>query len=146
MDTKEWGLFSFITSSGYYKKNQMDIDIEKIKDLYFNNGYIKVALGEPQIQLTSDKKGMFITITVSEGDQYKVSSIELTGNKVFTEDVVRKRITMAPDKPFSKENLRKDIFSISELYSETGYALITVTPDVIPDESKKLVKLVLNIR
>ncbi len=145
MDTKERGLFSFITSSGYYKKDQMNIDIEKIKDLYFNNGYIKVALSEPQIQLTSDQKGMFITITISEGDQYKVSSIELTGNKVFTEDAVRKRITMLPDKPFSKEKLRKDIFSISELYSETGYALITVNPDVIPDESKKLVKIVLNI-
>ena len=145
MDTKERGLFSFITSSGYYKKEQMDIDIEKIKDLYFNNGYIKVALGEPQIQLTDDRKGMFITIRISEGQQYKISSIELTGNTVFPDDAVRKRITMLPDEPFSKEKLRKDIFSISELYSETGYALITINPDVVPDESKKLVKLVLNI-
>lgn len=144
-DTKEWWMFSFITSSGYYKKDQMDVDIEKIKDLYFNNGYIKVAVGEPQIRLTDDKKGMFITISISDGDQYTVSSIEITGNKVFPEDAVRKRITMLPDKPFSKEKLRKDIFSISELYSETGYALITVNPDVIPDESKKQVKLVLNI-
>jgi outer membrane protein insertion porin family len=145
MDTKEWWMFSFITSSGYYKKDQMDVDIEKIKDLYFNNGYIKVAVGEAQIRLTDDKKGMFITISISEGDQYSVSSIEITGNKVFPEDAVRKRITMLPGKPFSKEKLRKDIFSISELYSETGYALITVNPDVIPDENKKQVKLVLNI-
>lgn len=145
MDTKEWGWFSFITSSGYYKKDQMNADIEKIKDLYFNEGYIKALLGEPEIQLTDDRKGMFITISVSEGDQYKLSSIELTGNTVFSEDTIRKRITMLPDKPFSKEKLRKDIFSISELYSETGYALITVNPDVIPDESKKMVKLILNI-
>ncbi len=145
MDTGERGLFSFITSSGYYRKDRMDIDMEKIKDLYLNNGYIKVAVGEPQITLTHDKRDMFIKIPVSEGDQYLVSSIEVTGNTVFPEDAVRKRLTMLPDKPFSKEKLRKDIFSIAELYSETGYALITVNPDVIPDESRKMVKVVLNI-
>ncbi len=145
METKERGLFSFITSSGYYKKNQMDVDVEKIKDLYFNNGYIKVALGEPRIALTEDQRGMMLTIPISEGDQYSISSIEITGNTVFSEDAIRKKITMVPFKPFSKEKLRKDIFSLSEMYSETGYALITVNPDVIPEEGKKMVRVVLNI-
>lgn len=145
METAEWWIFSFITSSGYYKKDRMDSDIEKIRDLYFNNGYIKVTVGEPKIQLTDDKKGMIITIPVSEGDQFKVSSVEFSGNKVFGDDMIKKRITLLPDKPFSKETLRKDILSISELYSENGYAIITVTPDLIPDESKKVVKVFLKI-
>jgi len=145
METKEWWLFSFILSSGYYKKERMDIDIEKIRDLYFNNGYIKVAVGEPKIRLTEDNRGMSITIPVSEGDQYKISSIEFSGNKVFDDGAIKKRITMTPEKPFSKQNLRKDIISISELYSENGYALITVTPDLIPDDSKKIVRVLLKI-
>ena len=145
METKEWWLFSFITSSGYYQKERMDTDIERIRDLYFNNGYIKVAVGEPVIKLTEDRKGMIITVPVSEGDQFIVSSVELTGNKAFDNNRIEKRITMLPGKPFSKETLRKDILSISELYSENGYALITVTPDLVADESKKLVKLVLKI-
>ncbi len=45
----------------------------------------------------------------------------------------------------ARRHLKKDIFAISELYSEHGYALITVTPDLIPDESKKLVKIALKI-
>jgi outer membrane protein insertion porin family len=143
METREWWIFSFITSSGYYKKEQMESDIEKIRDLYFNNGFIKVAAGEPQIKLIEDR--MFITITVSEGDQYNVSSIEISGNKVFSLDEIRKRITLTPGKPFSKQTLGKDIFSISELYSENGYALITVTPDLVPEEDKKLVRVILNI-
>ena len=145
METKEWWLFSFITSSGYYQKERMEMDVERIRDLYFNNGYIKVVIGEPAIRLTEDKKGMTITIPVSEGDQYRVSSISLSGNKVFGDDVIRKRISMAPEKPFSKGTLRKDILSISELYSENGYALITVTPDLVPDENKKLVQVALKI-
>lgn len=145
MSTKEWGIFSFITSSGYYRKDQMDMDIEKIRNLYFDRGYIKVAIGEPEIKLTSDKKGMNITIPVSEGDQFKISSVEFSGNKVFGDDEIKKRITLIPNTPFSKATLRGDILSISELYSENGYAAATITPDLIPDENAKLVKVSLRI-
>ncbi len=145
IEIKEWWLFSFVTSSGYFKKEGMEADIERIRNLYFNNGFIKVAVGEPKIQLTDDKKGMVITIPISEGDQFNISSIEFSGNKVFTEDEIKKRTTMELNKPFSKENLKRDIISISELYSENGYALITVSPELIPDESKKLVRVLLAI-
>ena len=145
MGTKEWTILSLVTSSGYYKKDQMDLDIEKIRDLYFNNGYIKVTVGEPKITLTPDKKGMIITISISEGPQFNVSSVKFSGNKVFSDDVIRGKITLTPNKPFSKQQLRSDILSIVELYSENGYAVATVTPDLIPDENNKLVEVSLKI-
>ena len=145
METKEWWIFSFITSSGYFKKERMEIDIERIRDLYFNNGFIKVAVGEPMIKLTKDKEAMIITIPISEGDQFIVSSVDVTNNKVFTDDEIKEKITMVPNKPFSKATLRKDIFSISELYSQNGYALITVIPDIIPDETTKSLEVILKI-
>ena len=145
MGTKERWLFSFITGSGYYKKDQMNADIERIRDLYFDNGFIKVAVGEPSIKLTDDKKGMMITIPISEGDQYSISSVEFSGNKVFSDDEIKKRITLTPNTTFNKSDLRKNILSISQLYSENGYAVTTITPDLIPDESKKLVTVTLKI-
>jgi len=145
MDTGEWWIFSFITSSGYYKKDRMEADVEKIRDLYFNNGYIKAVVSDPKVQLIPDKKGIVITISISEGDQYKISSVDFSGNKVFSDDEVRGKITMLPNKPFSKENLRKDIIAISDLYSENGYAIASVTPDLIPDESQRLVRVFLKI-
>jgi outer membrane protein insertion porin family len=145
MKTKKWWMFSFITSAGYFQKEQMDLDIERIKDLYYNNGYINVVVGEPKIQLTENKKGMIITISVSEGDQFTVSSVDIAHNEVFSDEEIMKRVTMVPGKPFSKETLSKDIYSISELYSENGYALVTVLPDIRPDEETKSLELVLNI-
>src|SRR4030043_184680 len=145
MSTRKWSIFSFITSSGYYKKDQMDIDLEKIRDLYFNNGYIKVAVGEPKINLTADRKEMVITILIAEGSPYNISSVKFSGNKIFSDDIIKGKITLAPNKPFSKQQLRKDIFSIAELYSENGYAVATVTPDLIPDENNKLVEVFLKI-
>jgi outer membrane protein insertion porin family len=145
IETKEWWIFSFVTSSGYYQKARMDADLERIRDLYFNNGFIKVAVGNPDVRLTEDKEGMTISIPVSEGDQYTISSVECSGNTVFQDEEIKKMVTMSPEQLFSKEVLRKDILAISDLYSESGYALITVTPDLVPDEENRLVKVVLKI-
>jgi outer membrane protein insertion porin family len=145
IETKEWWIFSFVTSSGYYQKARMDADLERIRDLYFNNGFIKVAVGNPDVRLTEDKEGMTISIPVSEGDQYTISSVEFSGNSVFQDEEIKKMVTMSPEQLFSKEVLRKDILAISDLYSESGYALITVTPDLVPDEENRLVKVVLKI-
>lgn len=145
MATKEWWLFSFITSSGYYKKEQMESDIGKIRNLYFNSGYIKVVVAEPEIEVDKDKRAMTIILRVSEGDQYRLSAITFTGNKVFNDETIRKKIQIQPDSVFNKSLLEKDIQAISNLYSENGYAMISAVPDLIPDEKNKTVQVTLTL-
>lgn len=141
LKTSEWSILSLITSSGYYKKDTMSTDMEAIKDLYFNNGFIKVAVADPVIKLTDDKKGIIITIQVSEGDQFRVSSINITDNKSFTDADIRKKITMLTGSIFSKEVLKKDITSITDLYTQNGYALANIYPDIASDDATKQVKI-----
>ena len=145
MDTKEWWLFSFVTSSGYYKKDQMTKDIEKIKNLYFDNGYIKVMAAEPEITLDKQKKGMTINIRISEGDLYKLTSMNFAGNKAFDNETIQKKIKLVPNTVFRKSLLEKDMRAISDLYSENGYALVSVMPDLSPDDSNKTVAVTLHI-
>jgi outer membrane protein insertion porin family len=145
METKEWWLFSFITSSGYYKKDQMENDIEKIKNLYFDNGYIKVIVAEPEIKIEKAKKGMTITIGISEGEQYRISAIDITGNKVYDTETLMKKVTIRPGSVFNKSDLEKDIQAISSLYSDNGYALVSVVPDLIPSDKDATVRVTLNI-
>jgi outer membrane protein insertion porin family len=145
MKTSERGLFSFILGGGYYKKDEMKADLERIKDLYYNNGYIKVTVGEPSIQLTDDKEGMRITIQVAEGEQFRVSSVEIAGNKAFSEEELRKLIKLSPKSIFNKEILRKDVTAITDQYSNNGYALVVISPDLIPNEETKETKVVYRI-
>ncbi len=145
MDTKEWWLFSFVTSSGYYRKDQLISDTEKIKNLYFDNGYIKVLIAEPEITLEKQGKSMTIKIRISEGDQYKLSSVNFAGNKVYDNEAIQKRIKLGPGMVFRKTLLEKDLRSISDLYSENGYALVSVIPDLSPDDSNKTVAVILHI-
>ncbi|MCI0468949.1 MAG: outer membrane protein assembly factor BamA, partial [Nitrospirae bacterium] len=141
MSTSEWKITSFVLSGGYYKKEELKVDIEKIKDLYYNNGYLKITVSEPVIQLTADKKGMKILIAVSEGEQFKVSSVEITGNKVYSTNELTPLVKTMPNAVFNKELLKKDVAAISERYTNNGYALISVVPDLQPDETKKETKV-----
>lgn len=142
MKTTERGLLSFITGKGYYKKDVMKEDIERIKDLYHNNGFIKVTVGEPIIQLTDDREAMKISIQVSEGEQFKVSDIGIEGNRTFSEEEIRKLIRLSTKKPFNKELMKKDINAITEKYTDNGYALVSISPDLVPDEDKKETKVI----
>lgn len=145
MRTSEWAIYSFLTSSGYYKKETMNKDIEAIKDLYFNRGYIKAIIAEPEIKLTADKKGMIIEIQIFEGNQYRVSGIEIAGNKAFSEADIRKKVSLKTGDYFSRETLKKDITALTELYTQNGYAMANVFPDIIPDEKNKEVKVIYKI-
>ena len=145
MDTGAWWLFSFITSSGYYKKEQMEKDVEKIKNLYFEEGYIKAVVAEPEVSIDKDKRGMTITIRVSEGDRYSISGEDFTGNKIYDAEAIRKLISLKPGAVFKKSSIEKDIQAITNLYTDNGYALATVTPDLLPDEKDKTVKITLVI-
>jgi outer membrane protein insertion porin family len=145
METGEWGIFSFLTSTGYFKKDRMENDILKIKGLYFDNGFIKVAIAEPEINLDTNKKNMTITIRIAEGDQFKVSSIEFTGNKVYDDEILRKKITLTPGTVFSKTTIEKNINAVSSIYSESGYALVSVVPDLVTNDNNKTVQVLLKV-
>ncbi|MCE5194519.1 MAG: outer membrane protein assembly factor BamA [Nitrospiraceae bacterium] len=143
--TTDWWIFSFITSSGYYKKAEMNSDVEKIKDLYYNKGFINIAVSEPKIELNKGKDRMVITITVSEGKQYKVASVNITGYKAYKEEELKPLIELKANDVFNRRILRQDINELTEAYSEKGYALASVSPEVLPDDSKLNVKITYKI-
>ena len=145
METKEWWLFSFLSSGGYLKKDQLDADMDRVRNLYFNNGFLKVVVGEPEIVVDKEKKGMTINLRIAEGGQYKVASLNFLGNKLYDVDTIRKKTTLKPDSLFQKNILEKDMFAISDLYSRNGYALVSVVPNLTPDEQNKTVQVTIGI-
>ncbi len=145
METKEWWLFSFVTSSGYFRRDTLDADMDRIKNLYFNEGFIQVVAAEPEISVNPDKKAMTIKLRISEGDRFRVSSVNVSGNVVHDKEALMKKVTLAPNAVFSKKVLEKDMRAISDLYSQHGYAMVLVTPDLVPNEADKTVRVVINV-
>lgn len=147
MKTGKWSIFNFLTGKkGYYEKKRLEADIDRIKNLYFDKGYIQAAVSEPEVELTADKKKMIITIRVSEGDRFNLRSLDISGNTIFTEKEIRQELKSEPGEVFSKGRLQEDIATITDMYGEKGYAAANVVPDVVPNEAEKVVDVDLNIR
>lgn len=145
MKTKERWLFSFLTGSGIYQREQIRADLERVKELYQNKGYIHAAVSEPEVTLSPDKEDLTVQISISEGDQYKVGELKITGNPVFSADELFKKMETATGKVFSKGALRNDIDRIIDLYMDKGYARADVNPLVDVDQPGKIANITLSV-
>ncbi len=137
MKSTTWGLVSFITKKGYFKRADVMADSDRIKEVYFNHGYIQAAVSEPVIRFSKDRKWATLVYHVSEGGRFRVSKIEFSGNKVFATDELRKLLETRTGQPVSRAKIRDDVVAMTEKYSERGYAVVSVNPDVVPDLEKK---------
>jgi outer membrane protein insertion porin family len=145
MKTRKWWIFSFITSSGVYKEDEMKNDVERIRELYHSKGYISVKISEPEITLSTDKKRIFIKISLSEGQQFIVGNVAYRGNTVFGNTKLYQHTKTATGKIFNRSALRNDIDSILDLYLEKGYARADISPAIDVNEEEKLVNITLSI-
>ncbi len=128
METREGGLFSFLTNSGTFKEQSFEIDLERLSAYYYDKGYINVKVSQPQLRLSRDKQYLFVTIPIDEGARHTVRSIEVTGDFIRDKQVLRDMITLAPEDIFSFTTLRGDITRLKDLYQDDGFAYANVNP------------------
>ncbi|MHB8482377.1 MAG: outer membrane protein assembly factor BamA, partial [Nitrospiria bacterium] len=138
-------LTSWVTDRGIYKAEEGQNDSERIKELYLNNGYLTVQVGPPEVTLTPDKKWFNLKFIVSEGPQFTVKKITVSGNTLFPSDEILKKMKTQEGEIFKRDVLRQDISALTDLYGEKGYAFFNATPQFITDNAARTVDLNLDI-
>ncbi|MRR05388.1 MAG: outer membrane protein assembly factor BamA [Deltaproteobacteria bacterium] len=141
METKEKWFLSWITGAGTYKEAVLKNDLGRIADLYFNNGYINVKVGEPQVTLLPDKSGLMVMIGITEGDQFRSGSIDFKGDLLLGTEELRSKIKLKTGEVFSREVLRGDVFALTDVYADMGYAFANVSPLSKVDLEKKTIDI-----
>ena len=145
MKSKPRTFFSFLFKSGYFKKDDLQADSERIRGLYYDHGYIQAVVSEPQTTLSADRKWATVTYKIDEGVQFKVSKIAITGNKIVSTEDLRKLLSTETGKPISRKLVRQDVVDLTERYSEHGYALAVINPEIVPNVSKRTVDITYQI-
>lgn len=128
MITQEGSFFSFLSGSGSYKQEAFDRDIQVINLLYYNEGYVQVKIDRPQVYVTPDKKSIYITIRVEEGEQFKVGRVDFAGDLLFSEAELFESTNIEDKGIFSYETLQKDLSAIQAKYGDLGYAYANIIP------------------
>ncbi|MCG9738693.1 outer membrane protein assembly factor BamA [Shewanella insulae] len=137
-----WDLFG----ERRYQKQKLQADLETIKTFYHNRGYIRFEVTSTQVAMTPDRKGLYITINVNEGEQYKVKEVNLTGDLMGREEVMEKILPIKVGDTYNGA----DVTFTEEMYGKYlgrfGYAYPEVkTYPEIDDETKE-VALNVNIK
>lgn len=145
MKTKEKGLLWWLTGAGKLESDILDVDINHIKSLYFDNGYVTVKVSEPEITLSKDKKSIQITIRIDEGEQYSLGSLDIQGDILTTKEKLLKGLKSRVNKVYRASLIQKDLLWLTDQYTDKGYAYADVEPLTMLDQEKKLVHLTFKI-
>src|SRR5690606_6241449 len=115
-----------------YSREKLSGDLEKLNSFYLDRGYVDFSIDRTQIEISPDKRDMFITAGNTEGDQYRVSKVELTDETVLPRDEVEMRLLVREGEVFSLRppDATSDASGLTP--SDIGYALVrgAVMPDL----------------
>ncbi len=141
METESETWFSFLDESGIYKKDILKLDLLRIEAYYQDQGFVKVRVLDPKIDINRKDKAIYITIPIQEGPQYRIGKIKVTEDDTYSEEELLSVVKLKPGDIYDISKLRKDIITITDLYSARGYAYADVLPATQLDDAKKLVDL-----
>jgi len=134
-------LLSFYTKDDQYSKQKLQADLETLRSYYLDRGYINFNIESTQVAITPDKKDIYVTINVKEGDIYKLEKVKLAGNLVVAPPELIKLVKVGPGETFSRKNATETSKAISDRLGDDGYAFANV--NMVPEinEAKKTVDM-----
>jgi len=145
MQTKEGGAFSWITGSGSYREAIFDRDIAAMTFYYGTLGYVKARFGKPEVTVSPDRKFIYLTFGVEEGDQYFVGDINFSGDLLFTRAELEEDIKLVKGEVFNTDTLRRETLRYTDKYSDLGYAFANVVPQPNIHEDTKTVDVTFDV-
>lgn len=134
-------LFSFFSKADQYSRQKLSADLETLRSHYLDHGYVNFNIDSTQVSITPDKKDIYITINITEGQQYTISGVKLAGELIVPEDDLFKLISVRKGSLFSRKDITNSSSGISDRLGNEGYAFANVNsiPDI--DEKNRTVAL-----
>ena len=134
-------LLSFYTKDDQYSKQKLQGDLETLRSYYLDRGYINFNVDSTQVAITPDKKDIYVTVNVKEGDVYKLAKVKLAGTLVVAPEQLIKLVSVGPGEIFSRKNATETSKAIQDRLGDEGYAFANV--NMVPEinEAQKTVDM-----
>tara|TARA_B110000858_G_scaffold198235_2_gene263419 strand:- start:3199 stop:5874 length:2676 start_codon:yes stop_codon:yes gene_type:complete len=131
---KPW--YKILSSMDRYSREQFTGDLERLESFYLDNGFVEFNIDSTPISITHDRKEVYITINVTEGDLYIVDEVELAGDLVDAEPLLRAAVYVRPGQIYSQGLVTGTEEIMVQFLGNLGYAFAEVTgvPEVDEDD------------
>ena len=122
MSLTEPGVFTWFSGSDNYETEKLSADVEAIRSYYLNRGYVNVEVSEPQVELSENLEVVFITITVNEGQEFRVGAVNVGGDQPIDLSAAVEEMTLQTGEIFSRRLVNEAVNTMSEKLGDAGYA------------------------
>lgn len=130
METRRRWFMSWLTGSGRFDETKFHDDLDRLRVLYQNEGYLDVSIPEANVTLEYPRdNSMLITVRIDEGRQYRVGDIRMEGNTIFNDFQLFTALQLLPGDVFSPKILDEDIETLTNIYGSVGYLDTFIRPD-----------------
>ena len=135
------GLLSFFTKDDQYSKQKLSGDLEALRSYYLDNGYLNFNVDSTQVSITPDKKDIYITINISEGEPFTVTEVRLAGDLIVPKEALFGLVEIGAGDLFSRKKVTDTSKRLTDRIGEEGYSFgnVNAIPDI--DQAGKTVAL-----
>ena len=130
LDTGGW--LSWYTKSDRYSRTKLNADIETLRSYYLSRGYLEFKVETTQVAISPDKQSIAITLNVTEGERFVVSSVKLDGNYLGKEEEFKSLVTIKPGEPYNADAVAETTKAFTDYFGTFGFAFAKVeaTPEI----------------
>lgn len=139
LKTTNW--LSFFRNDDKYAREKLSGDLERLRSYYLDRGYINMDIASTQVSITPDKKHVYITVNVDEGDKYRIRDVNLSGDLRVPEEDVRALMLVKPGQVFSRKVLTTTSDLITRRLGNEGYTFANVNAVPQVHEEDKTVSI-----
>tara|TARA_B100000963_G_scaffold52964_1_gene41091 strand:- start:5480 stop:7909 length:2430 start_codon:yes stop_codon:yes gene_type:complete len=145
-ELSEGSFFSFLNNDNQYSREKLQGDIESLEAFYMDRGYLKFSIESSQISLSRDKKSIYISFNVNEGEKYSIQEVTLIGEIPFDESAYNNITSPLVDQTYSQAQITSIEGFFTNVLGNMGYAFAEVSGNPEIDEDTNQVDLIFTIQ
>ena len=135
LDTANW--LSWIRQDDRYAKESLSGDLETLRSFYMDQGYADFRVESTQVAISPNKKDIYVTIGLHEGEQYTISETKVVGKMVIPEEQLSALVLAQPGEIFNLQRLTQSKEFMEFRLGEQGYSNAEIDPVPTLDHENK---------
>ena len=135
------GWLTWYTKRDQYSRPKLAGDLEKLRSFYLNRGFLDFNIESTLVSISADKRDIYITVNIVEGERYTVSQVRLAGELLGLEDELNSLVDVKPGDVFNAERFNAISKRITDRLGALGYAFATANAVPEPNRDKREVSI-----